>query len=80
MSKTKVIITVQGGVVDVQHDDSETDVLVVDYDNAEVMPLGELRDLLEEVENFEAPAFSDKLAEIVSELKDLIQHAEDDED
>lgn len=80
MSKAKVIITVQGGVVEVCNDDSAVDVLLVDYDNAETMPLGELRSLLEEVENFEAPAFVDELANIVSELKDQIQQVEDDED
>jgi hypothetical protein len=80
MSKAKVILTVQGGVVEVRNDDSAVDVLLVDFDNAEMMPLGELHALLEETENFEAPEFADELAEIVSELKDLIQHAEDDED
>jgi hypothetical protein len=80
MSKAKVIITVQGGVVEVCNDDSAVDVLLVDYDNAEMMPLGELHALLEEAENFEAPEFVDELAGIVSELKELIQQVKDNED
>jgi hypothetical protein len=80
MSKAKVIITVQGGNVEFSSDDSAVDILLVDFDNVEAMPLGELRSLLEEVENFEAPAFVDELAEIISDLKDQIQQVEDDED
>jgi hypothetical protein len=80
MSKAKVIITVQGGNVEFSSDDSAVDILLVDFDNVEAMPLGELRSLLEEVENFEAPAFVDELAEIISDLKDQIQQVKDNED
>ena len=76
--KVKVIMTVQGGVAEVLHDESAADVLVVDYDSAECMPIADLRCLLEEVENFAAPEFAHELEEITDELKSRIQTIEDE--
>lgn len=77
-NKVKVIVTVRGGVAEVLHDEGAADVLVVDYDNVESMPIADLRSLLEEVENFEAPEFSDELGEIADELKEQIRTIEDE--
>jgi hypothetical protein len=79
-SKAKVIVTVQGGVANVLHDETAVDVLVVDYDNAECMPVADLRCLLEEVQEFEAPAFADELKEIEDDLKTLIQLDEEEQE
>ena len=74
--KPKVVITVRGGVAEVEKNANEVDVLFFDYDDLDEMDLDEARALLSRVETFDAPEFTETLEGLADELKDHIDSLE----
>ena len=74
--KPKVVITVRGGVAEVEKNANEVDVLFFDYDDLDEMDLDEARALLSRVEAFDAPEFTETLEALTDELKDHIASLE----